>query len=183
MLKGAITIFAFSIFLFSCAAQVTTQPPPAPPQPVLLPDLTISDISLSETGKVEVMISNIGKGPAPYHVGSLVIYVDGHLKWRDSLGTLPDQTFLQPGGFLLYTTPVELVGRHEVRAFVDNEEKVAEENEVNNVFIKVLGKEILEVKPLLPDLTITDLLLNPQRKLAVTIANIGDSPLPFGGGT
>ena len=182
MLKGAITIFAFSIFLFSCAAQVTTQPPPAPPQSVLLPDLTISDISLGETGKVEVMISNIGKGPAPYRVGSLVIYVNGHLKWRDSLGTLPDQTFLQPGGFVLYTTPVELVGRHEVRAFVDNEEKVAEENEVNNVFIKVLGKEILEVKPLLPDLTITDLFLNPQRKLAVTIANVGDSPLPLGGG-
>ena len=182
MLKGAITIFAFSIFLFSCAAQVTTQPPPAQPQSVLLPDLTISDISLGETGKVEVMISNIGKGPAPYRVGSLVIYVNGHLKWRDSLGTLPDQTFLQPGGFVLYTTPVELVGRHEVRAFVDNEEKVAEENEVNNVFIKVLGKEILEVKPLLPDLTITDLFLNPQRKLAVTIANVGDSPLPLGGG-
>ena len=182
MLKGAITIFAFSIFLFSCAAQVTTQPPPAPPQSVLLPDLTISDISLGETGKVEVMISNIGKGPAPYRVGSLVIYVNGHLKWRDSLGTLPDQTFLQPGGFVLYTTPVELVGRHEVRAVVDNEDQMVEENGANNVFIKVLGKEILEVKPLLPDLTITDLFLNPQRKLAVTIANVGDSPLPLGGG-
>jgi archaellum component FlaG (FlaF/FlaG flagellin family) len=182
MLKGAITIFAFSIFLFSCAAQVTTQPPPAPPQSVLLPDLTISDISLGETGKVEVMISNIGKGPAPYRVGSLVIYVNGHLKWRDSLGTLPDQTFLQPGGFVLYTTPVELVGRHEVRAVVDNEDQMVEENGANNVFIKVLGKEILELKPLLPDLTITDLFLNPQRKLAVTIANMGDSPLPLGGG-
>jgi archaellum component FlaG (FlaF/FlaG flagellin family) len=182
MFKGAIAIFAFSIFLFSCAVQVITQPPPAPPQPVLLPDLTISDISLGETGKVEVMISNIGKGSAPYRVGSLVIYVDGHLKWRDSLGTLPDQTFLQPGGFVLYTTPVELVGRHEVRAVVDNDDQMVEENEANNVFIKVLGKEILEVKPLLPDLTITDLFLNPQRKLAVTIANVGDSPLPLGGG-
>jgi len=182
MFKGAITIFAFSIFLFSCATQVTTPSPPAPPKPVLLPDLTILDISLSETGKVEVMISNIGKGPAPYRVGSLVIYVDGHLKWRDSLGTLPDQTFLQPGKFVLYTTPVDLVGRHEVRAVVDNEEKMVEENEGNNVFIKVLGKEKIEVKPLLPDLTITDLFLNPQRKLVVTIANIGDSPLPLGGG-
>src|SRR4030066_960944 len=116
MFKRATMIFALSLFLFSCAAPVAvnTQPPaapptpPAPPQPVLLPDLTISDISLSETGKVEVMISNIGKGPAPYRVGSLVIYVDGHLKWRDSLGTLPDQTFLQPGGLVLYTTPVVL---------------------------------------------------------------------------
>lgn len=187
MLKGAIMIFAFSIFLFSCAAHVavTPQPPPIPPpspQPVLLPDLAILDLSLSETGKVEVMISNIGEGPAPYRVGSLVIYVDEQLKWRDMLGNFPDQTFLQPGGFVIYTTPVELVGRQEVRAVVDNEEKMIEENEVNNVFTKMLGREKLEVKPLLPDLTITDLFLNLRRKLAVAIANNGDSPLPLGGG-
>jgi len=73
MFKGAIGIFAFSIFLFNCATPVTTLPPPVPPQPVLLPDLTISDMSLNEGGKVEVRISNIGRGPAPHHVGSLVI--------------------------------------------------------------------------------------------------------------
>src|SRR4030067_2795321 len=137
MFKRAIAILAFSIFLFSCAAQITTQPspvqPPSPSPPILLPDLTISDISLSETGRVEVMISNIGKGPVPYRVGSMVIYVDGHLKWRDSLGTLPDQTFLQPGGFVLYTTPVALVGRHEIRVIIDNEKKMVEENEATNV--------------------------------------------------
>jgi hypothetical protein len=190
MFIRAMAIFAFSISLLSCAMQAPTQPPlassplsPQPePQPVLFPDLIVSDISLSETGKVEVGISNIGKGFAPDRVGSLAIYVDGHPRWRDSLGTLPDQTFLQPGGFVLYTTPVELIGRHEVRAFVDNEEKMVEENEGNNVFIKVLGKEKLEVKPLLPDLTITDLFLNPQRKLVVTIVNIGDSPLALEGG-
>ena len=187
MSKRAITIAVFSILLFSCATKVTTQlpltpSPPPPPEPVLLPDLTISDISLSEAGKVEVIISNIGKGPAPHHVGSLVIYVDGHLRWRDSLGALPDQAFLQPGGLVIYTTPVELVGRHEVRVLVDNEEKMVEESGENNVFIKILGKERIEAKPLLPDLTITDLFLNPQRKLAVTVANIGDSPLPLGGG-
>ncbi len=182
MFKGAIAIFAFSIFLISCATPVTPQPPPSLLQPVLLPDLTISDISLTETGKVEVMISNIGKGYAPSRVGSLLIYIDGHLKWRDSLGTLPDQTFLQPGGFVLYTPSVELVGRHEIRVIIDNEKKMVEENEANNVFTIILGKEKLEVEPLLPDLTITNLFLNPQRKLAVTISNIGDSPLPLGGG-
>ncbi len=168
MFKGATAIFAVSIFLFSCTAQVavTTQPPPAPPvssppaepvpppppRPVLLPDLTILDISLSETGKIEVMLSNIGKGPAPYGVGSLAIYVDGLLQWKDSLGTLPDQSFLEPGGSALYTTPVELVGRHDVRAVLDKEEKTVEENKLSNVFPKVLGKETLEPNPLLPDL-------------------------------
>jgi hypothetical protein len=197
MFKGAIATFAFSIFLFSCAAQVTTQPPPvipsspsAPsppspislPEPVFLPDLTISDISLSEAGKVEIVISNMGKGMVPSGVGSLVIYVDGDAKWRDSLTILPDQKFLQPGGSVIYTTPVELIGRHEVKAVVDDETKIDEENKGNNVLTKVLGKEKLEVKPLLPDLIITDLFLNPQRKLTVTIANIGDGPLPLGEG-
>jgi len=35
----------------------------------------------------------------------------------------------------------------------------------------------------LPDLTITDLFLSSQRKLIVTITNIGSSPLPLGGGS
>jgi len=199
MYKGAIAIFALSIFLFNCAAQVanTAQPPPAPapvPQPVpspapnpapphiLLPNLTISDISLSESGKVEVKLSNIGKGPAPYGIGSLTIYVDGLLKWKDSLGTLPDQTFLEPGGTTLYTTPVELVGKHEVRAVLDKEEKTVEKEELSKVFPKASGKETLEVKPLLPDLAITDLFLTLRKEVAVTIANIGDGPLPLGDG-
>jgi archaellum component FlaG (FlaF/FlaG flagellin family) len=182
MFKGAIAIFAFSVFLFSCATQVTIPLPPIPPEPVLLPDLTISDISLNEGGKVEVLISNIGKGPAPRHNGSLVIYVDGHLKWKDSLATLPDQTFLLPGGFVLCTTPIELIGKHEVCAVVDLKGVINEENEENNTLTKILGKEEFKAKILLPDLTIIDLSLNPKKKLAVTIANIGDSPLPLGGG-
>jgi hypothetical protein len=195
MFKGGTVIFAFSVFLFSCAAQVavTTQSPPAPPvssppaepvppRPVLLPNLTILDISLSETGKIEVMLSNIGKGPAPYGVGSLAIYVDGLLQWKDSLGTLPDQSFLEPGGSALYTTPVELVGRHDIRAVLDKEEKTVEENKLSNVFPKVLGKETLEPNPLLPDLAITDLFLTPRKEVAMTIVNSGDSPLPLGKG-
>ena len=198
MYKRAIAIFALSILFFSCAAQVanTPQPPPAPPvpplasQPVppparksaLLPNLTILDISLSETGKIEVILSNAGEGPAPYGVGSLTIYVDGLLKWKDSLGTLPDQTFLEPGGTTLYTTPVELVGKHEVRAVLDKEEKTVAEDQSSKVFPKVLGKEKLERKPLLPDLAIIDLFLTARRELAVTISNSGDSPLPLGDG-
>jgi hypothetical protein len=189
MFIRAMTVFAFSISLLGCAMQAPTQPPlassPIPPQPepqlVLLPDLTISDISLSDRGHIVVRISNLGKGSAPYSVGTLAIYVDDRLAWKDSLGTLPDQTFLQPGRFALYTTRVELVGRHEVRAVLDNEEKIVEENEENNALVKLLGEERREVKSL-PDLSVTDLFLNPQRKLGVTIANIGDSPLSLPGG-
>ena len=128
------------------------------------------------------MISNTGEGPAPYGVGSLAIYVDGLLKWKDSLGTLPDQTFLEPGGTTLYPAPIELVGRQEVRAVLDKEEKTVEENKLSNVFPKILGKEKLEAKPLLPDLAVTDLFLTPRKEVAVTIANFGNSPLPLGEG-
>ena len=194
MFKGATAFFAVSVFFFSCAAQVTTQPPSAPPQPVLLPDLTITDIFLSGTGKVEVMISNVGKGFARYGVGSLVVYVDGQMKWRNSLGTLPDQTFLRPGGRALYTTPVQLVGRHEVQAAVDNEKKMVEENGANNVFVKVLGKERTEAKPIVPapiieekkspkkvldrlpagpDIVVKDLDLTEDLELMIILCNAG----------
>jgi archaellum component FlaG (FlaF/FlaG flagellin family) len=184
MFKGGTVIFCVSIFFLSCATQVpvTTQPPPTPstppsvPQSVLPSNLTISDISLSETGKIQVMLSNTGKGPAPYGIGSLTIYVDGLLQWKDSLGTLPDQSFLEPGGTTLYTTPVELVGKHEVRAVLDKEEKTVEKEELSKVFPKASGKEAFEAKPLLADLAITDLFLTPRKELVVVIANFGDSP-------
>ncbi|MGA2515073.1 MAG: hypothetical protein ABSG44_00825 [Thermodesulfobacteriota bacterium] len=188
MLERATTILALATCFFGCATQVATQSPSAPqvsspaPQPALLSRLTVSDISLNETGKIEVMLSNTGKGPAPYGVGSLAIYVDGLLKWKDSLGTLPDQRFLEPGGAVLYTTPVELVGRHDVRAVVDEGGKTVEEDKLSNVFPKVLGKERLETKPLLPGLRITDLFLDTQRKLSVTLTNLGDSPFPLRAG-
>jgi hypothetical protein len=198
MYKGAIAIFALYAIVFGCAAQVATPPqsPPAPPvqplvpetvptserKPALLPNLTILDISLSKTGKIEVMLSNRGEVPAPYGVGSLTIYVDGLLKWKESLGTLPDQTFLEPGGTTLYTTPVELVGKHEVQAVLDKEEKTVEKEELRKVFPKASEKDTLESKPLLPDGAITDLFLTPRRELAVTIFNSGESPLPLGDG-
>jgi archaellum component FlaG (FlaF/FlaG flagellin family) len=129
------------------------------------------------------MIANIGKGAGPRGVGSLMIHIDGHLRWTGSLDNVKDQAFLMPGGIATITTPVELVGRHEVQAIVDDEREIVEENEANNHLIKFLGEEKLEVTPLLPDLTITDLFLNPQRKLAVVISNLGDAPLPLGGGS
>jgi hypothetical protein len=197
MFIRATTIFALGGCFFGCAAQVTTQPPSAPPQPVLLPDLTISDISLSGIGKVEVTISNVGKGFASYGVGSLLVYVDGQIKWSVSLGTLPDQTFLRPGGRVLYTTPVQLVERRKVQAVVDNEKKMVEENEANNVLMKILGKEKAEAKPIVPapiveknppkkvllalpagpDIVVKDLDLTEDLELMIILSNAGEVDL------
>lgn len=51
-----------------------------------------------------------------------------------------------------------------------------------------LGEEKKEVKPILPDvivlpdISVTHLFINPQRKLAVTIMNVGEIPVPLPGG-
>ena len=188
MFKGATAILGIFLFSLGCAAHVATQSPSSPPvpapkpQPLLLPHLTVSNISLNESGKIEVVLSNTGRGPAPYGVGSLAIYVDSLLKWKDSLGTLPDQSFLEPGGATPYTSPVELVGRHDVRAVLDKGEKTVAGDKVSNVFPKVLGKEESGVKPLLVAARITDLFLNLGRKLSVTLTNVGDNAFPLRAG-
>ena len=191
MFIRAMTIFAFSISLLGCATQAPNQPSlslsvpllPADPKPVLLADLAISALSLNESGQIVIRISNLGKGAAPYGIGTLAIYVDGHPVRKDSLGALPDQTFLQPGRSALYAAPVELIGRHEVRAILENEEGEAFDlNEENNTLVKFLGEEKREVKSFLSDISISHLFLNPQRKLAVTIMNLGENPVPLTGG-
>jgi len=144
MMKGAISFFAFSIFLFGCAAQIAYQSPPTstPSQPVAQPDLTLSGISLPE---------------------------------KESAG----------------------IQRSEAIPEVDKQGKVAEEKESQNDFARDLQKEVAHLTPsppspiieapktppLLPDLTITNLFLNPKKRLAVTLANIGTSPLPMGVGS
>jgi len=188
MFKGATAILGVFLFSLGCTAHVATQSPSPPPvqvpvpQPVLLAHLTVSDISLNEAGEIEVMLSNTGKGSFPYGVGSLAIYVDGLLKWKGSLGALPNQSFLAPGGATLCTTPVELVGKHDVRAVLDEGEKAVEENRASSIFPKVLGKEKLGVKPVLPGLRIVNLFLNTRGKLSVTLTNLGDSAFPLRAG-
>ena len=214
MLKGAIVLFAFSLFLFGCQAKVAyppfSEPVPPPPlsilteEPVLFPDLTITRISLDESGRLAVALSNIGKNPVSYLSGNLKIYVDGDLKWSIPFERIPDHAFLQPGGVTLYTTPVELEGTHSVRAVIDSDEEIVEEDESNNTLTQTLSYEMAVQLPppvpslpppppprpetqeatlLFPDVTITNISLNPQRQLVVALANIGEGIFPMRDGT
>ena len=84
--------------------------------------------------------------------------------------------------------------RSEVGPDVNKKEKKVVGKESNDSFAKDLGKEVALLTPppapprseipeasfVLPDLTITNLFLNPKKRLAVTLANIGNSPLPMG---
>ena len=207
MRKGAIFLFAFALILLGCQARTVYLPSPesAPPslppaikeEPVRLPDLTISDITLNESGRLVVTLSNIGKNPVPPGIGHLNLYVDGDPKWSIPLERMPDQIFLQPGGVSVYTTPAELEGTHSVKAVVDSDEEIMEEDESNNTLTKLFSFERVVRMPSLPpkkpekpepmllppDLAITDLSLNRQRRLTVTLANIGNGTFPLRSGT
>jgi len=114
MLRGTIILFAFSIFLFSCATKMAYQPPPSPPPSPKesLPDLTLSDLPLGER-EVE-----------------------------------------------------KVERRQEVKAVILPPPPPKSEISI---------EEIVR----LPDITIKNLLLNSQRKLVVTLSNIGESPFPL----
>ncbi len=105
--------------------------------------------------------------------------------------TLPDLTL---PGISLSEEEGEVIERSEVSTDVDKRAKMVEEKESDDYLAKDLGEEVAHLTPppappslevpeaslLLPDLTITNLFLNPKKRLAVTIANIGNSPLPMG---
>jgi len=101
---------------------------------------------------------------------------------RILLQRFPDQTFLQPGLFVLYTTPVVLVGKHEVRAIVDLEGMVVRKWRKQCVYKNDGKRRTWAQNASSRPHHYRSSFLNPRKKLAVTIANIGDSPLPLGGG-
>ena len=206
MRKGAIIVFAFLILFGGCQSRTIYPPAPVstpsfpPPsaieKPVVLSDLAISDVTLDDLGRVVITLSNVGKGHFPPQSGVLKIYVEGDLKWNISLGSIPDQAFLEPGGVTVYTAPVELEGTHRVMAVVDSDRAFPEIDESNNILTKVLSyRRAVPLPPGLPppppksekpsellsypDLTISRLDLSPDRKLVVHIVNIGNEPFPL----
>jgi hypothetical protein len=174
MFKGAITIFAFCIFLISYATPVTSQPPP-PPQPALLPDLIITDLFLTPQRKLVVTITNIGDSPLPLGGGSLKVMVDGSLKGIYTLGSLTNQSVLPVRGSISLTTPLALVGRHEIDAHVDFLHGIKELNEGNNDL-----KKVLEGLPIGPDIVVKDLDLTEDLELMVILSNAGEVDLRKG---
>ncbi len=97
-------------------------------------------------------------------------------------------------------TEGELIKKFEVtpeivqKGEVKEKEKIEETKKLREEIPKDLSQEVAHLKPppvppklevpeappLLPDLTITNLFLSPRKRLAVTITNIGNSPLPMG---
>jgi len=173
MFKGAITIFAFCIFLIGYATPVTSQPPSLPP--ALLPDLIITDLFLTPQRKLVVTITNIGDSPLPLGGGSLKVMVDGSLKGIYTLGSLTNQSHLPVKGSISLTTPLALVGRHEIDAHVDFLQGIKELNEGNNDL-----KKILEGLPVGPDIVVKELDLTEDLELMIILSNVGEVDLRKG---
>ncbi len=186
-MKAMIFLFAFLLFSICCSTPKPYVPPPTPPteslplpSPLPLPDLTISELSLDESGKVLVKISNIGEGLAPIGGGDLLIFLGADLKWKASLDDLPDLSFLLPGGSAVYVTPVELIGRQEVKAILNLRGEMDDQDESNNRLSKIFERKGVPVlPPPLPDLAIMELFISPQKRLGVTLANLGEGVFPM----
>jgi hypothetical protein len=108
-------------------------------------------------------------------VGNLKIFVDGALKGSYTLGSLSGQSVLPMKGNITLTTPLTLIGRHEIDAHVDLPQGIRELREENNRL-----KKVLEGLPVGPDVVVKDLDLTEDLELVIVLCNAGDVDLRKG---
>lgn len=188
MLQRATSIFAFAICFFSCVAQSATQSP-STPSPVVrdisdfssdergtqnTSDLAITNLFLNQK-KLSVTLTNLKDSSIPLAEGSLKIAVDGTLKENYPLIGLSDQFSLPARGSLTLVTPLTLVGRHEVSAYVEfvNEER-GSDKKGNGI------RKILEGPPVGPDVVVKNLDLTEDLELMIILSNAGEVDLHKG---
>jgi hypothetical protein len=141
----------------------------------LLPDLAIIDLFLTPRKTVAVTVTNSGDSPLSLGEGNLKILVDGSLKGSYALRSLSDQASLPVKGTMTLTTPLVLVGRHEVDAHVGFPKELKESNEENNHLRKVL-----EGPPAGPDIVVKQLELTEDLELMIVLSNAGEVDLRKG---
>jgi hypothetical protein len=193
MPERATSIFVLAICFLGWAAQAASQSPSAPPQAPLLPDLSISDIPLSEggrditsdlaitklffnpQGKLSVTLANLRDHSISLVEGSLKIAIDGVLKESYTLRSLSDQSFLPAKGSMTLVTPLTFVGRHEVLAYVEFANEAKKPDEESNSL-----KRILDRPPVGPDIVVKDLELTEDLELMIVLSNAGEADLRKG---
>jgi hypothetical protein len=140
-----------------------------------LPDLAITDLRLTSQRRLAVRMANIGDGPLPMEVGHLKIFVDGQLKGIYKLKSISDQSPLPPKGRFTFTTPLTIVGRREIHAHVEIDQRFREKDSDNNRL-----KKVLEGLPVGPDILIKDLDLTEDLDLIIVLSNGGEADLRRG---
>jgi hypothetical protein len=147
----------------------------APATSISLPDIALSKLWLTPQRKLAVLITNIGDAPLPTEVANLKIFVDGQLKGHYNLKNIADQSSLPPGLSVAFTTPLTIVGRHEVHGSVEIDQRIREKDGANNRLRKTL-----ESAPIGPDILIKDLDLTEDLDLFIVLSNGGEGELRKG---
>jgi hypothetical protein len=146
-----------------------------PVEPLLLPDIAITDLFLNSKKRLVIAMDNKGNGSFPLGAGNLRLWVDGQLKGSYPLSSLSDQSFLLPKGSLTFTTPLTISGRHEIRACLDTSPEVRESSRENKDLTR-----ILEGLPVGPDIAVRDLELTEDLELDIVLSNAGEVDLRKG---
>jgi len=156
-------------------------PPPVPPRlevpeaPLLLPDLTITNLFLNPKKRLSVTLANIGNSPLPMGLGNLKIFMDGKLKGSYRLDSLSDQLFLQPKENVTLTTSLTVRGRREVQAHIETSHEMRGLSKENNYL-----ERVLEGLPIRPEVVIKDLDLTEDLELCIILSNEGEVDLRRG---
>ena len=107
--------------------------------------------------------------------GTLKVSVDGIPKGSYRLRSLTDQVHLLPREGITLATPLTVVGRHEVYAYIDADPGLRERNPENNGL-----KKVLESLPIGPDIIVKDLELTDDFELSILLSNAGEAELRKG---
>jgi hypothetical protein len=154
---------------------------------VLLPDLTIADLSLNEKCQVVVTVKNNGPGIVPDEVwtvhkpksSGVYLYKDGNTWGGATIWKFdPGKALQVSGGTATYTSTLQVKGSSTITATVDHTEQVKETNEGNNKTSKKLICKKSEGKP---DLIVSDIKLIKDCKIKITIKNAGSGGVPDSG--
>jgi len=143
-MKRIFTVLVIMGTLLLPAMQISAQD--AAPKP----DLVIDKIFLNPSGNIVVEIRNAGPGPLPdtawrsteSYAACFVImigvqFVDYATLWAAD----PNRALKNPGGTILYTSPVKIQEPTMVRVWLDITEQIEEANESNNIKTILLKPE------------------------------------------
>ena len=156
------------------------------------PDLIPADVTLGEACRIIVTLHNNGPGAVPDAGFSLSapgasgvqMYNDGNPWGGIVLGGLDPAHAVKPaGGSVTYAWFTSLplpVGTHTIRLDVDNNNAIAEGNELNNSLIKTLTcvPQLPDLQPVSMTLQSTGITVNSPCRLIVTFRNNGPAITP-----
>jgi hypothetical protein len=146
------------------------------------PDLSITNMWLTNENLLAVEVINNGPGSLPSiywqkNVPDLYFFRDNkdwggfNLKIID-----PQMSLRHVGGKVVYVSILKITGTEKIKAIIDHNNTIREENENNNEIRRELtGKS---TGPVYPDLLISKMWLTTDNKVAVEVINNGPGVVP-----